>query len=133
MRLTTSSEYALSALLYIARRPDKGYIPLYRITEAQKLPFKYLERIMHVMCRAEIVSSLKGQHGGYKLARPTNRISVAQIIRLLDGALAPVKSVSVHFYKPTVIEKEKKLTKLMRDIRDHISDKLEKTTLEDLV
>jgi len=133
MKLTTSSEYALLALLYIARHADKGYIPLSKIAEKQKLPFKYLEHLMHALCRAEILSSSKGQHGGYQLARPSSRISIAKIIRLFDGPLAPVESVSVHFYKPTIIEKEKKLSEVMKKIRDYISAKLERTTLRDLI
>jgi Rrf2 family protein len=134
MRLTTHSEYALLALLYLSRHSANGeLIPLSRITEEQKLPFKYMEHIMHTMLRAGLVSSSKGQKGGYKLARKPGQITVAQVIRLFDGPLAPVDSVSVHFYKPTIIEKEKKLTKLMKEIRDYISVKLEKTTLKDLV
>jgi len=133
MRLTTASEYALMALLFIARSPGKNYIPLSKIAEEQKLPFKYLEHLMHTLNRADIVISAKGQSGGYKLARSSDKISVAHIIRLFDGPLAPVESVSVHFYKPTVIEKEKKLSRLMKDIRNYIANTLEKTTLEDLV
>lgn len=132
MRLTTSSKYALLALLYLARHEKEDYISLSKITKDQKLPFKYLEHLMHVLCMAKIVVSLKGQHGGYKLARPASKISIAEVIRLLDGPLAPIESASVYFYKPTVIEKEKKLSKLMKDIRDFISGKLEKTTLKDL-
>lgn len=132
MKLTTSSEYALLALLYIARHADKGFIPLSRIAKDQKLPFKYLEHLMHTMCRAGILTSSKGQRGGYKLVQPSNKISIAQIIRLFDGPLAPIDSVSVHFYKPTIIEKEKKLSGLMKNIRDFISTKLEKTSLKDL-
>ena len=112
MRLTTSSEYALLALLHLARCKSPGYIPLSAITAKEKLPFKYLEHLMRIMSRAKIVVSLKGQHGGYRLARPAGKISIAAIIRLFDGPLAPVESVSVHFYKPTIIEKEKKLSGL---------------------
>ena len=133
MKLTTSSEYAFLALLYIDRHPDKGYIPLSRIALDQQLPLKYLEHLMHTMCMAEILISSKGQRGGYKLARPADKISVAQIVRLFDGPLAPVESASVHFYKPTSIEKEKKLTGVFRDIRDYTSQKLEKTTIADVM
>ena len=133
MRMTTASEYALLALLYIARHDTKGYISLSNITEDQELPFKYMEHLMHALCMAKIVLSSRGQRGGYKLARRPEKISLAQVIRLLDGPLAPVPSVSVYFYKPTIIEREKKLTKLMREIRNYISSRLENTTLKDLV
>ena len=133
MRLTTSSEYALLALLYIARHSGDGYIPLSRIAEDQKLPFKYLEHLMHMLRCAGILSGMKGQNGGYRLAVPSDKISLAKIIRLFDGPLAPVESASVHFYKPTIIEKEKKLSGIMKDIRNYIADKLENITLKDLV
>lgn len=133
MKLTRASEYALLALLYIGRRRESGYIALSEIAKKQGLPGKYMESLMHILCRAEIVSSSKGRQGGYQLARSPEMITVAQIIRLMDGPLAPVASVSVHFYKPTVIEREKKLTGLMRGIRDYIANKLEKATLKDLL
>lgn len=133
MRLTTASEYALVALLYITRSRKTDYIPLSTITASQRLPFKYMENLMHKLGRAGIVTGSKGQHGGYKLSRPADKITLAEVVRLLDGPLAPVGSVSKYFYKPTAIEKEKKLSKLMKEIRDHIADKLEKTTLKDLV
>ena len=59
-------------------------------------------------------------------------ISLAEIIRLFDGALAPTESVSKYFYEPTPIEKEKGLVKVFRKIRDYVSDTLEGTTLADL-
>ena len=87
---------------------------------------------MRMMTRAGIVRGLQGRHGGYRLARRPEEITIAQVIRLMDGPLAPVDSVSRYFYKPTVIDKEKKLIKIMKDIRDYISSKLESTTLKDI-
>lgn len=133
MKLTTASEYALIALIDIARNEQGVYIPLSVIVKKRKLPFKYLEQLMHKLCMANILTSSKGQRGGYKLSRPSSKITVAQIIRLFDGPLAPVASVSTYFYKPTVVEREKKLLTLMKDVRDYIADKLEGTTIKDLI
>ena len=132
MKITTQSQYSLLVLLYLARSKEDSYIPLSKIAQKQKLSLKYLEHLMQPMCRAGILASAKGQKGGYKLAHKPEKISIAEIIRLFDGPLAPVESVSVYFYKPTVIEREKKLSHLMRGIRNHIAFKLEKTTLKDL-
>ncbi|MFA5160358.1 MAG: Rrf2 family transcriptional regulator, partial [Candidatus Omnitrophota bacterium] len=63
------------------------------------------------------------------LSRPADKITIAEVVRLFDGPLAPTESVSRYFYKPTPIEKEKKLLGLMRDIRNQIAKKLEKTTV----
>jgi len=57
---------------------------------------------------------------------------LSEIIRLFDGALAPTESASKYFYEPTPIEKEKKLLKLFKGLRDYISNKLEGTTLADM-
>ena len=132
MKLTTQSEYSLLALLYLARNYGDNYISLSSITKRHHLPFKYMERLMHVMTKAGIISSMKGRHGGYRLAHRPEEITIAEIIRLMDGPLAPIGSVSRYFYKPTVIDKEKKLIKIMKNIRDYISSKLESTTLKDI-
>ena len=79
------------------------------------------------------VSSIKGQHGGYRLARNPSEISLAQVIRLFDGALAPTESVSKYFYKATPLEKEQKMIDVLREVRDFIAQKLETTTLADLL
>lgn len=77
--------------------------------------------------------SHKGAEGGYKLAKAPKEINVAEIIRLMDGALAPVESVSRYFYVSTPIERNQKMIAIFRDIRDYISNKLESITFADLV
>ena len=106
MKLTTHSEYALLAILNIARSKEKGYIPLSQIAQEQKLPVKYMEHLMRAMCRVGYLASSRGKNGGYRLAKPANKIVIAEIIRLFDGALAPTTSVSTYFYKPTPLSKE---------------------------
>jgi Rrf2 family protein len=133
MKLTTRSEYALLALIHLSRREGEGYIPLSKIAEAQKIPVKYLEQLATVMCRAGYLASAKGNRGGYMLARSPGKITLAEVIRLFDGALAPDSSVSRYFYRSTPIEREKKMILLLKEIRNYISDKLESKTLKDLV
>ncbi len=133
MKLTTRSEYALLALVYLARHEDDGYISIDTIAKAQSIPPKFLEQLMLALKRAHFLRSTKGQHGGYQLAKSPNQITLAEIIRLFDGALAPTESVSENFYESTPIEKEKKLTKVFKDIRDYVSQKLEKTTIADVM
>lgn len=133
MKLTSRSEYALLALVYLARRNAIGYVSVETIAEAQNIPQKFLEQIMLALKHAKYVRSSKGQHGGYCLAKPADKISLAEIIRLLDGALAPTESVSQYFYESTPIEKEKHLIKVFRDIRDFVAEKMEHTTIADMV
>jgi Rrf2 family cysteine metabolism transcriptional repressor len=133
MKLTARSEYALLALVYLARHENEGYISIDVIAKAQGIPPKFLEQLMLALKRAHFVRSTKGQHGGYTLAKEPHQITLAEVVRLFDGALAPTESVSENFYESTPIEKEKKLTRVFKDIRDYVSQKLEKTTIADVM
>jgi len=133
MKLTSRSEYALLALVYLARNESAGFISVETIAVAQEIPPKFLEQILLALKRAKYLRSAKGQHGGYRLARPANKISLAEIIRLFDGALAPTESVSLNFYEPTPIEKEQSLVAVRSEIRDYVSNKLETTTIADVL
>ena len=132
MKLTARSEYALLALVYLNRQDDEGFVSVETIALAQDIPAKYLEQILLALKRAKYLRSSKGQHGGYRLAKPANKITLAEVIRLFDGALAPTESVSEYFYESTPIEKEKSLVKVFKEIRDYVSGKLENTTLADV-
>ncbi|MBI5033841.1 MAG: Rrf2 family transcriptional regulator [Chloroflexi bacterium] len=133
MKLTSRSEYALLALVYLARRDLTRYVSVETIAQAQDIPPKFLEQIMLALKHAKYVRSTKGQHGGYCLARPADKITLAEVIRLFDGALAPTESVSRYFYESTPIEKERQLIKVFKEIRDYVADKLEHTTIADVV
>ena len=133
MKLTARSEYALLALVHLARQKTDALVSVDTIARAQGIPAKYLEQILLALKRAKCLRSSKGQRGGYQLARPADQIALAEIIRLFDGALAPTESVSRHFYEPTPIEKERKLVRVFRDIRDLVAKRLETTTIADMV
>jgi Rrf2 family transcriptional regulator, cysteine metabolism repressor len=133
MKLTSRSEYALLALVYLARHETVEYISVDVVATAQGIPPKFLEQILLAMKRAHLLRSTKGQHGGYHLAKPPGQISLAEVIRLFDGALAPTESVSKNFYEATPIEKEKKVVEVFKDIRDYVSHKLETTTIADVL
>ena len=132
MKLTARSEYALLALVYLNRQDDDGFVSVETIAVAQAIPPKYLEQILLALKRAKYLRSSKGQHGGYRLAKPADKITLAEVVRLFDGALAPTESVSEYFYESTPIEKEKRLVRVFKEIRDYVSDKLEHTTLADV-
>ena len=132
MKLTTRTEYALLALVFLAKHQNEGNISVESIAQAQKIPAKFLEQLLLAMKRAHLLSSTKGQHGGYRLGRKADEITLAEVIRLFDGALAPTESVSQYFYESTPIEKERALLKVFKDIRDYTSRKLETTTIADV-
>jgi Rrf2 family protein len=133
LKLTSRSEYALLALVYLGRHKTDGLVPVSAIAQAQQIPPKFLEQILLALKRAKFVRSSKGQRGGYQLAKPAGKITLAQIVRLFDGALAPTESVSEHFYESTPIEKEGNLLRVFRSIRDHVAEELEATTIGDMI
>lgn len=132
MKLSSRGEYALLALVYLARSDSDSYVSVETIAQNQGIPPKFLEHILLTLKRARYLKSAKGQRGGYRLAIPADKITLAEVIRLIDGALAPTESVSVNFYESTPIEKEQKILTVFKDIRDYISVKLESTTIQDV-
>ena len=133
MRLSRKSEYACLAMIDLAEHDQAGLVKMVDLAGRKAIPRKYLEQILLILKRAGYVRSARGSAGGYKLAKPPQRISLAEIIRLLDGPLAPVESVSKHFYERTPVEANKRLTRVFREIRDYAAKKLEHTHLSDLV
>ena len=132
MKLSTKSEYACLALIDLSENYESGWVTIADISKRQGIPKKYLENILLIMNRAGYLVSKRGIHGGYRLSRDPGGISVAEIVRLMDGALAPVLSVSKYYYEKTPITRNSRLLGLMAEVRDHIARKLENTTFKDL-
>jgi len=133
MKLTTKSEYSVLALIYIARNEKNGFIKIEEICSKCDIPKKYLELLLTILKQNRYIKTKRGASGGYKLAKPASQINVAEIIRLMDGALAATASVSKYFFSDTPLSKEKKLMKIFWEIRDYISERLEALKLSDLV
>ena len=133
MKLTSRSEYAMLALVHLGRQKAVDLVSVEAIAHAQNIPPKFLEQILLALKRAKYVRSSKGQRGGYQLAKAADKITLAEIVRLFDGALAPTECVSEHFYEPTPIQKEDKLVHVFREIRDYVAEKLETTTVGDVL
>lgn len=133
MKLSRKSEYALLALIDLAEHDDEAAIAARDISGRQSIPKTYLDQILNMLKRGGYVRSLRGAGGGFHLARPAGEICLAEIIRLLDGPLAPVDSASRYFHAATPIGQNRRLLGVFRDIRDMVAEKLEATTLADLI
>ena len=134
MRLSRRSEYGLRALIDLVRHQDDGPVALAALAERDRLPTKFLEQIMSSLKHAGIVRSTLGAHGGYALAVDPGTVSVGRVIRLLDGALAPLACVSLRYYEPCscVDETICPLRDVMLDVRDAMLEILDQETLADL-
>jgi Rrf2 family transcriptional regulator, cysteine metabolism repressor len=134
MRLSTKGEYASRAMLELARRyPDGEPVHSREISKAQEIPQRFLEQILLLLKRAGYLKSRKGQHGGYLLSKPPDAINVAEVIRVMDGPLAPIDCVSVMAHEACPMEGTCGLRWLWKDVRDAVAAILEATTFDDLV
>ena len=110
-----------------------GFVKIDKICSFYNIPKKYLEQLLIILKQHGLLKAKRGYGGGYKLTKSPKEISVADVIRFMDGALAPTESVSTYFYSQTPLEKEIKVLKIFRSIRDYVSKLLENTTLDDLL
>ena len=90
MKISTKGRYALRMLLDLAVNGSEGYTALRDVAERQNISKKYLEQIVPVLHKAEILVTTRGFQGGYKLAKEPERITVGEVLRLTEGNLAPV-------------------------------------------
>ncbi|MBN1880782.1 MAG: Rrf2 family transcriptional regulator [Deltaproteobacteria bacterium] len=133
MKLSTKSEYACLALIVLSRKYGSGYISTERISEEFNIPKKYLEQILLVLKGAGYIRSKRGSEGGYRISKSPAEITIAEVIRLMDGPLAAIKSVSVYFHEETPLNQHKPLLDIFKEIRDYVSNKLETTTFADII
>jgi Rrf2 family protein len=132
--LSQKCKYALQALLVLAREPTDELLLVSEIAERENLPKKFLEAILLELNRNGLVRSRRGRGGGYALAKPADLISFGQVVRIMDGPLAPLSCVSVKFYRRCEDCKDEQtceIRKVMRRVRNAIAEQLDGTSLQD--
>jgi Rrf2 family protein len=134
--ISKKTKYALKALIHLAREYDKGPILIADLAEQERIPKKFLELILLTLKNNGILQSKKGKGGGYYLGRHPKAISMASVIRVLEGPLAPVQCVSESAYAPCE-ECDDEVTcgvrLVMKDVRDAMAAILEGTSLADVL
>ncbi|MFD4740312.1 RrF2 family transcriptional regulator [Streptomyces virginiae] len=93
MRISARADYAVRAALQLAASQDDGPVKAEAIADAQDIPHKFLEGILNDMRRGGLVLSQRGGNGGYRLAKPAGSISIADVVRVVDGPLVSVRGV----------------------------------------
>lgn len=133
MKLSTRSEYAFLALLECTRAYNENRrIKIEEISINRHIPQKYLENIVLQLKQAGLIKTKRGASGGIILGKPPSDITLAEVVRLMDGALAPTLSVSTYFYEETPLQQSPEFISFFREIRNYISEKLETTTIADI-
>lgn len=131
MRLSRRSEYGLRALVDLVRHDGTAPVALATLAQRNKLPSKFLEQIMSTLKHGGVVRTTLGAHGGYALAADPSTVTIGRVVRLLDGALAPLPCVSLRYYASCSCPDEATcpLRDMMIDVRDAMLEILDKETL----
>jgi Rrf2 family protein len=137
MKLSKKGEYALRSLINLGIAAEVGR-PLMRVSELadqEQIPSNFLEQIMQDLKQAGFVESERGKFGGYRLAKPLHSIPIGDVVRQIDGPLAPISCVSQSAYEKCSCPDEAHcgLRMLMLDVRNAIAGILDRYTLADVV
>ncbi len=137
MRLSKRGEYALRALidLGIAAAQGRALVQLGELAEKENLPGKFLEQIFIQLREAGLIDAKRGKGGGYFLAKAGSEIRIGDVVRMIDGPLAPIHCASQTAYERCSCPDEEHcgLRILMLDVRNAIADILDRYTLADVV
>ncbi|MBU6158777.1 MAG: Rrf2 family transcriptional regulator [Bacteroidetes bacterium] len=133
--LSKKTQYAFQALSYMAQQKGNQPVLIAQISETRKIPLKFLENILLTLRKDGILESKKGKGGGYYFNIPPHQISLARVIRLLDGPIAPLSCVSLHFYErcKNCDETHCGLHDMMVKVRDANLKILENKSIHDLI
>ena len=134
MKLSLRGEYALRALIVLGVNYGDSVVRIQTISEQQNVPKRFLEQILNDLKSAGVVESKRGVAGGYRLSKPPEKISLAQVIRHIEGPLAPVSCVSEKFYARCSCPDENKcgIRSIMKEVREAIVKILEGVSVGEL-
>ncbi len=130
MKISTRGRYALRVMVELARRSEKKTTSLRSIAENQKITPKYLESIIALLVREQLVASSRGKAGGYRLSRPASQYTVYDILLATEGDLSPVQCLSSSI--PCPMEKRCPTLPVWQGLQKVTHDYLRSITLEQL-
>ena len=133
MKISQKGLYALQAMMTLARRHNQGAIKIRDIAAESDLPEKFLELILLELKNARIVDSTRGARGGYRLRRDPSRIALSDIIRLIDGPIAPFGDAEQLRIMIAKDADHRALYQVFLAVRDAAAKILENTTIADII
>jgi Rrf2 family protein len=134
--LSQKAKYGLKALVYLARNPSPTGVRIADIAQSESIPRKFLDAILLELKKDGIVASRIGRAGGYRLAQAPETICIGQVIRVLDGPLAPIPCASRTAYRPCPDCKDVDaclVRRAMQEARDAMAGVLDGLSLADLI
>ena len=133
MKISSRGLYALKALTHLAEAHDRGLVRIHEIAEEEQIPEKFLEGILVTLKNARLVSSQRGRAGGYRLRRPPAEIQLGEVVRVMDGPLAPFGDAVELAHRVKTEARHAGLFELFLDVRNAAAAILDHTSLQDLV
>ena len=133
MRVSQRGLYALKALIHLAERYEQGLTKIHEIAEREALPEKFLEGILVTLKNARVVTSQRGRDGGYRLRRPPEAIMLGEVMRLMDGPLAPFGDAAELAHRVKTEPHHAGLFELLLDVRNAAAAILDHASLADVV
>lgn len=133
MKVSRRGLYALKALVHLAEAYERGLVPARTIAAAEDIPEKFLEAILLALKNARLVASVRGREGGYRLRRPPGEVFLGDVVRLIDGPLAPFGD-AVELQRLVRTERRHPgLFGLFLEVRNAAAAIADRTSLADLV
>jgi Rrf2 family protein len=133
MKISHRGLYALKALLHLAEAHEGGLVKIHDIAEDEAIPVKFLEGILVTLKNARLVTSERGREGGYRLRRPPAEIQVGEIVRIMDGPLAPLGDAVELARRVRTEARHRGLFDVFLDVRNAAAAILDHTTLADVL
>jgi Rrf2 family transcriptional regulator, cysteine metabolism repressor len=133
MKVSKRGQYGMRALCHLAETHGSGVVQIREIARREVIPAKFLEGILLELKHAGIVRSRRGIDGGYELAREPKEIMLGQVMRVLDGPLAPLGSAAELKELMTTDPRQAGFYSVLMDVRDAAATILDKTSLADVV
>jgi Rrf2 family protein len=133
MRVSQRVLYAMKALLHLAETYDRGLTKIHEIAEQESIPEKFLEGILVTLKNARVVTSRRGRDGGYRLRRPPQEIQVGEVLRSMDGPVAPFGDAVELAQRVKTEPRHAGLFELFLDVRNAAAAILDHSSLQDVV
>ena len=130
--VSTRGRYALRVIIDLAENAKDGYVPMREVAERQALSLKYLERILPQLVADNLVEGVHGKGGGYRLSRDPAKISVAEVLKVSEGDIAPVACLEDGAVMCDRIDECRTLP-VCKGLNERINEYLESVKIADLM
>ena len=132
MMISTRGRYALRVMIDLAEHTDASYVPMKEVAERQEISLKYLEKILPVLAKNNLIDGVHGKGGGYRLTRKPEAYTVGEILRLTEGDLAPVSCLECNAQACSRVSECRTLP-MWSELNRIINDYLDGVTIADLM